>query len=384
MVNLKKLLPANSIFHHWLASRYLIETPVAFDLACGISALGALLKREVWVDQIKWKIYPNMSVMLVGPSGIGKDTAIDGAEEILQEINSIKVIGGRTSESIFEQMYNLGNPACAVILAHEMSAFFGKKDYQASLVQDLTDLMSTKPYKDISNKGDLYKNPQGKRILKPTLTLMAGSTPEWLHTAMPVGSLEGGFFGRFLILTETKPKRLVPLIKYSSTNEEQRISLNAKTQFISGLREVVSKNLSRGEIILLREAQDAYGNWYANRTRYFSPLTQPYAHRCRDHVLRLALLCAVSCGNGYINSEDIEFATGVITHLASTLDTTIAPPNMEHKVGREIKEILPASMATILRSFGSTYSLKSLKEAVVFLLESKQIKKGEDGVYMIV
>ena len=100
-----ELIP-NGLLKSWVESRRILETPVGFDLAVGISAIGACLRRNVWIDQIQFKVYPNISVLLVGPSGIGKDTAINGVASLLQ--GNVGVIGGRTAETIVTTMMEIG------------------------------------------------------------------------------------------------------------------------------------------------------------------------------------------------------------------------------------------------------------------------------------
>lgn len=346
---------------------------MSFDLVCGLAAIGASLRRQIWVDQVKWKIYPNMSVLLVGPSGIGKDTAIDGAEEIIQALGSVKVIGGRTSETLLEAMSKLGNPACAVVLAHELSAFIGRKDYQQNMIQDLTDLMSTKAYKDISLKSDMF----GKRIMQPTLSMLSGSTAEWLHKAMPPDSLEGGFFPRFLILYEEIPKKNVPLIKYSLAPGDIKRSTGLKETFFAAGIQILDRFKTPGEISPLNDAQALYDKWYGERLRYFSPLTADYAHRCRDHMLRVAMLSAACRLKNYIDEEDIYFSIELVKSIGATLDRVVASPTIEATIVTKIERMLPATGHSIYGHLGKIYKRRDIMEAFALMNASGQIRERE-------
>lgn len=377
----RKAIPKDSLLTLWVDSRSIIETPIAFDVACAIAATGASLKRNAWVDQVKWRVYPNMSILLVGPSGIGKDTAIDGGEEIIRAIDRVRVVGGRTSETLLEQFYNLGDPAAGVILAHELSAFFGKKDYQASMIQDLTDLMSTKGYKDISLKSTMA-TMGCKRIQRPTPTVIGGSTAEWIHTGLPPGALDGGFLPRFLIVCEEYAKKHVPLVKYSISPAERKESNELQDAFFKGVRQNVLEVSTPTEYPIIPEARSIHDNWYANREKYFPAIARAYAHRCRDHLLRISLISAILRSRVVIDEVDITFGITLINYIASKIDSAVALPSAEARIGKDILAVLPSTQDKILRILTKFHTLKAIREAQVMLLESRQMNYNKgDGVY---
>ena len=371
MQSLQANLPKDSILHSWLQSRSIIEPPVSYDLLTAMSAIGAMLKRNVWIDQVKFRIYPNMSVLLIGPSGIGKDTAIDGAEEILQAFDKVRIVGGMTSEALCDAMLG-ADPASAVILAPEFSDFFGSKDYQKDMVKTITELLSTKNYKDISTK-----SRPNVRIKHPTLTVLGGSTPSWLHKAMPEEAMSGGFYPRFVIICEQQPKREVAWVKLSIPQAEQDAARLAGQRFFKDLADVLRDIGAAGEIQPTKEAQGLYEEWYHKRRSYFSRAAQAYAHRCRDHGLRIAMLCAISRGKVQMDSKDISFALDVIQHIASRVDEALAPPHIEGQIARVILSMLPAKRQAIYEQL-SSYRQRDIKDAFQLLGESHQvISKGE-------
>jgi len=183
------LIPKDSLLLEWCKILSTTEVPVSYQVACGVSLIGVLCKRSVYIDQqpiggVGWKVYPNQSVMLVGPSGIGKDTAINFTQRQLEKYGSIPIIGGRTIEALYQRLISIGDPAVAYLPIGELTSFLGGKDYQKSMTQEITNLLSSNESVDISNKGDLtFSGP--KVIKRPTITMHCGSTIEWLHKAMP-------------------------------------------------------------------------------------------------------------------------------------------------------------------------------------------------------
>jgi len=337
-----------------------------------MSALGCLLKRNVWVDQLKWKVYPNLSLLLVGPSGIGKDVAIRAASNLIQAFNPDLDIGGKTMEVIVDQLLRLGDPAAAFIAAPEITAFLGGKDYQKSMVQELTDILSTGDQVNVS----LKSFGGGKRlILHPTLTMMAGSTEEWLHKAMPEGSLEGGLFPRFLIVCEEYNNRNIPLLKYSLSHSEIRDSKEGEHNFLGGVATLLERFSSPSEITPNQQAIDSYTNWYYNRFKYFTKSTSSYANRSRDQVLRVAMICAISRGHSYMDLGDMEFAQYLMNYVASTIDKATLPPTIDGQIAKRIKLLLPTSTAKIIKELSKSYQLRQINEGLRMLVDGEEIKK---------
>lgn len=367
-------LPKDSIFHLWLEARSVLETPISFDLFPAMSAVGAMLKRTCWIDQVEFRIYPNMSVLLVGPSGIGKDTAIDGAEWIIQQTDAVRIVGGKTPETITSVLQQIGDPAAAVIPAGELSEFFGSKDYQQDMVGVITDLLSTKDYKDIS-----LKSRPNMRILRPTLTMLGGSTRDWLHKAMPEEAMSGGFYPRFLIICEELPKHTVAWIKYSVTENERLRSNAAKSQFVAAVHRIVRDYTDIGEMVPQDGAQEAYEKFYNERTKYFSPVASAYAHRCRDTVLRIAMLCAISRFHRYLDRDDFGFATAVIQYVGGKIDTALAPPTMHARFVTDLYKMLPATKTVLWKQLSKKYDPFLIQRSMQFLVEGGLVSLRDKG-----
>lgn len=369
MSDLLKALPSDSCFHLWLSARSIIETPVSFDLACAMSAFGACFKRSIWVDQVHWKVYGNMSTLLVGGSGVGKNTAIDGATEILDNFG-VPTIGGKTIETITDQLYKIGDPAAAVLKAEELSDFIGKKDYQQGILQGITDLLDTKAYKDISLKSD----PRPRRISHPTLTILAGSTPDWLHTALPPEAMDGGFFPRFVIVCDNKIKRHVPLIK-SLPAGEVAFATQARDKFFEATREHIKNLYDKGEYTWEAEAEATYNEWYETRASSFSPLASAYAHRCRDHVIRFGMLTAASRGITRIEGPDMHFALAFITYIAERIDNAMASPNKESTCSKAIVAMLPCTRQKVFLELSKSWPSRTIKDAIGLLHDTGQLQE---------
>ena len=149
-------IPADSILHHFINYMSWTESALAFQVAGGLSAIGAVLRRNRWFDQRTWRVWPNQSVMFIGPSGVGKDTIIDQLGDTLRSVNHLvhlPVMGGTTFESISCRLVNWPEerrPTSVYIPLPEMSTFFGKADYQRTTITMMTNMLSAGKEVDIS------------------------------------------------------------------------------------------------------------------------------------------------------------------------------------------------------------------------------------------
>jgi len=109
------------------------EAPRRFYYWAALSAVSAVLKDNVWFDMAKaYKLYPNIYVLLYGPSGVRKGPAIALAERVVKKVDSTRVINGRSSiEAIIKELGTFqtreGGKApfkdsCGFVVASELSS----------------------------------------------------------------------------------------------------------------------------------------------------------------------------------------------------------------------------------------------------------------------
>ncbi|MDE1766589.1 MAG: DUF3987 domain-containing protein [Thaumarchaeota archaeon] len=370
-----KNIPTDSILTHWVRYLSMSEIPTNYQIACGLTALGSLLRRNRYIDQIEFKVWPCQSVLLIGPSGIGKDTIINRVVRVMDVTGGVPVMGGTTYEGIAARLAQLGKPACAYIPAHELTAFFGRSEYQQTMLAGMTNILSCGDKVDITTKGAIFRdgNFTGHPvyIYQPTVTMHGGSTVEWLHKQMPEGTLEGGFLGRFLIMCEEFGSKHVPLVKTDKTQAEIKALWNQLDSWMAGVKTIVDECRKPAEVHLLPEAEEIYGNWYHNRFRLFSRAVLPYANRSRDMVLRIALLMAISRGHyRWIEGVDMDFAIALIQEVAQRIDKVVIPPARGAAIAAKIMDMLPCPERTIYAALGDRYQTRDIFEALDLLRRS--------------
>lgn len=339
------------------------------------------------MDQVNWRVYPVLRLLLVGPSGLGKDTAIKPAMDSLRELGHPPVVGGRTFEKIVRDIALMPPiQGCheVVLPAPEITALIGKQDYKEGIIQGLTDLLSDA--EGPVNMGIKSEKDKPSILYKPTITMFAGSTVDWLHKAAPDGALEGGFFPRFLIIPEEYNSRHVPLLKFDMTKAEQLERKRAVARWqnwLHKLRASIAHRRKPREISIEVRAAALYTAWYYNRRKYFADSVRPYAERSRDQVLRLAMIHAIAIDRLYVTPEDIKFGIMVMNYIGQKLASVIIPPAPEAQAASDILSILPADRGRIIASLVRKHGRKRLDQALSNLLDGQEISRNPNtGKYV--
>lgn len=364
-------IPPDSKLKLFLDIMKVTEVPDSYSYTIGLSLIGAILRRYVYVNQVLWKVYPTIRTFLVGPSGIGKDTTIDEAEKILRGVRrKLPIIGGRTYENMLKELSQQTPPHIAYVPVYELTSLMGKKDYQSGIMEGLTNILSDKDYVNASIKSD--KKPV--ILFKPTLTLHVGSTKEWLQRNTPDGAMDGGFFPRFVVVVEEYTGKHRPLIKHSVTPQEHRASDKGREDLTAWLDELAEKFRGKGqEIYLTLEAVELYDEWYRARHKMFPPTVRPYAERSRDQVLRFAMIMAISRDKDFIDAPDVQFGVDLMAYLAIRIDQAMLPTTIEARCAQEILKLLPASQSSLMGTLTQQYPRRKILDALENLRDSNRI-----------
>ncbi len=97
-----------------------------------------------------------------------------------------------------------------------------------------------------------------------------------------------------------------------------------KVAFLEEVVKIVKRyQYDAREIVPTLAARDFYTNWYNNRFKYFGPTVRPYANRSRDHLHRIAMLMAISRGNGYLEEVDYRFGAEMVRDVAEKIEVAL-------------------------------------------------------------
>lgn len=328
-------LPKDSWFTDWMKVWPLAESPKSFILFSGMACLGAALGRKIYFSLDVHKVYPLLNLLLIGPSGLGKSTAMrDIAINHLipplpEDIKPGLLTGKSTKEAIHQDLVVMPK---SIIMASELANLFSKEKYNEGMIPYFTDLLDLAPARVRTKSG-------GNMIIqRPECCVMGGSTKQWLQDMLPSTAGEGGFLPRFLIVKEDyKHQRIADPRRHM--NDMQRSELaTAREKVIYDFVRLV--RINEGLIDFADyEASDEYTQWYDT----FSPQSgalAPFAARAGAHVLRLSLLVAVSCGRQTITGDDVRTGICLYNYTTDRLAEVVVPLSPEGKKVSKIMEMI--------------------------------------------
>jgi len=302
------------------------ESPDLFTYWAGLSIVAAVQGRKTWFNWGRYRIYPNMYVVLAGPAAVRKSTSANTAVRLIKKYLKDEIKFGpadtagkkqgllaqfidaykEPEEDELKDLDNLfgedSNPFLKetikkkpvsphkdlYVVADEISNFLGVSAYE--LIALLTQLFEPQ---------DEYHYKLAKSsvtIRKPGLNLLLCGTPTDISRSLTTESLQQGFVSRttFVYSGQKKPK----VFWAEELDEEKEKTLGKSLSFIH--------YQMRGPCSItdqaLRKLKYIYEIEHAkiDDSRFVS-----WEHRRMNHIIKLAM--NIAAGNaGIVKSKAIE------------------------------------------------------------------------------
>lgn len=378
MHELQKLLPKDSWFREWLEIFPLCEAPRSYLLVAAFSALGAAIGRGVYFAHDVHTLFPMLNILLIGPSGIGKTTSLELGSGLIRSSPELLehtpvILGKATPEKLHEDL--VAAPK-SIIFAEELAAFFNKQKYMEGMVPYVTALLN---YPDVV---ELRTRHEGvTRVENPAVTIMGGSTPEWLQDQLPDSATTGGFLARFFIVFEEYKFRRIALPGLAMGREAKRALEDKRDQVIREFGTLVTA--ASGEMVFSDwTAIDEYTKWY-NEYRPESGFLSPFAARAGEFILRLACLCAISRKHSRIDRYDIRFSIRFYELCARKLGRVVIPFSPDgklldqvlHSIGQ--REMSQVEIRRAMRNVASAHRVDLLVDSLLASEDLVRLKNGQ-------
>ena len=296
------------------------ESPISYHKWCALSAVAGALQRRVYLRWGHEIIYPNLYIVLIGPSGrTRKGTALGIAKDILKDIPGITVTpessSGRQAMilAMKRASLNFQDPTDGKIKYHcsvtafseELSVFLGQGDI--AYLSNLTDWYDSKEDWEYETVG------RGKDTLHGLcLNLMGGTAPDWIQSMIPHEAVGGGFTSRIIFIVEERKRKIVPEHTLTARELELKESLTNDLERISKLA---------GQMFMTDACKEKYVAWYIEQDKQMSaghPAIDDsrfsgYCERRATHLRKLLLTCcAARSDNLVIEEEDFDRALGLL------------------------------------------------------------------------
>ena len=241
------------------------EIPKGFHGWAALSLIAALAEKRVWFEKFKGsKMYPNIYVLLIGPSGIGKGGAIGQAMRVLSasELDpEINIYRGSTTHAHLEDL--LGKPVRTEegeyvqpsshlwLIMDELAHNLGEKNLAERFIKMVTEL-----YTGDYNLSGGTRTHGLRTILKPSVNWFAGTTIDWLFDAIATKEVFSGFTARVFFCFRDYIDIRFPEPMSPPDYDEVMGHLVNKIRAIS---------LAEGEFQLTPEARRIKNKWYETR-----------------------------------------------------------------------------------------------------------------------
>lgn len=295
------------------------EAPDSFIAWSCFSVLGAVMKRKFFIQDGLFTIYPNQYIILVSPPGVGKGTAINFVWKLVREgpPGLANYISDRvTAPKIIERIANgwngplksvgqqlLAGPRdhSATIFSTELSQLLGASEQMLDFLCEAWD----------RNEYDYDTKTSGSAFIKGMATSLIGATvPDHLRNIDKNRnmSIKGGFTSRCLFIYEDVGSRFIlhpPPIESNASSMKMLADLKNDVLHIA--------SLPGGEYCYTPAAQihfDRFISAMRTGTRDDTEIIQHFKARIRTHILKLAMVVAISRHDGRI-IDDIDMTTAI-------------------------------------------------------------------------
>jgi hypothetical protein len=292
-----------------------VETPRSWlwwSLVCSISAAAG---NNYFLRTLKGAVIykPNIYVMLLGESGLGKGFPINLSKNLVKIADVTRVIAGRSSIQAIVKELSLAYTREHKSIIVDSRGFIVNGELSTAIIQDpssltiLTDLYDGNYNPEWTN---LLKGSGAEKLKEPYITALFGSSPSHFYESVPQVNIEGGYIGRNLIVYEERRHQDSDLLD----DDDSDSSSFPYEKFTGHLEKIANYS---GRMIPLSETKKVFNTWRRQwRERQQADKTG-FSNRVPDHVLKVAMCLALSRQDFtlIIEKGDIEEAIDRVTSL---------------------------------------------------------------------
>ena len=280
------------------------EAPKNYLFWAAISAIAGVLKNNVFFKEGLYTLYPNQYIILAGPPGIGKGTAINFAWKMTKNGTGAKHANILTDKATIPAILEIiakGWPGGIQIiggavvgnLEHSCSIIASELQTLLSSTGDPTTLATFCQLWDQQEYENRTKN-QGTNIIKDMcVNLIGGTVPDYIRSMeRELGSfVAGGFTARCIFIFEEKKSKELPFIKPIDKDPKSK----AKYDRLINDIDHIAKNV-RGEYTLNTEAELEFQKEYPTMSPAYddSEAMLNFKARMKTHIYKLAMVLMAS------------------------------------------------------------------------------------------
>jgi len=372
-----------------------VETPDSWIFWSLVSAVSAVAANAYTLRTLKGNLlyYPNLYIILMGESGLGKGFPINLSKRLVQKAECTRVIAGRSSiQAIIQELSSFrqvqGKPIIADSRGHIING-----ELSTALIKDpmalncLTDLFDRNFNPEWVN---LLKGDGAEKLKEPYVTCLFGTSPAHFYDSVPQANIEGGYIGRNLVIYEEKRSKDLDLLDSEEESiDDDKFNNYIIPKYIPHLQRI-SKNKAR--MVPDTNARIHYNTWRrewrATQAKYND--RTGFVNRVPDHTLKLAMCLALARyeNNTIINEADVTEAIEKVTGLIYASNKASEGGGLDPQAAQTKKVVdflinAPENQLTrtelLVRGYGNYDSL-TLDKILDTLMDMKWIIRQKVGV----
>lgn len=290
------------LLNDWINS-YMVYTedsdpPRTYRLWTAVSVVAAALQRKCYIPWGGDKMFPNLYIILVGPSGCRKGTAMKPGQRMLRELQIPMAHEATTYQALIRRLRQVNatdiTPEGAPQFHASMTVF--SKEFTVFLGYQNRELMSALcDWYDCDDKW-VYDTKQAgtDHIDGVWLNLIGGTTPELIQSSMPIDAIGGGLTSRIVFIYERKKDKLIYWPMETSEDKELYRKLVLDLEAI---------HMLSGEYKISEPFMEKWVSWRDHNEGnppFENPRFDGYMERRPSHILKLSMVFSASRGGSLI------------------------------------------------------------------------------------
>lgn len=302
-----------------------VETPTSWLWWSFLTCISAAAGNNYYLTTLKGDLSykPNLYVILLGESGLGKGFPINRAKLLVTKAGVTRVISGRSSIQAIVQDLSRTKTVEGKAPIGDSRGFITNGELGSAFISDpqalhiMTDLFDGHYNPEWVN---LLKGDGAEKLKNPYITTLFGANPTVFYASIPDDNITGGYVGRNLIIYEEKRSHNVDLLDEAETDNKDTTGDNSKfdnviiPRFVPHLINISAK---KGQLVPTNKARGLFNEWRKNwRASQVADKTG-FLNRVPDHVLKVSMCLALSEWefNGEIAEGHMEEAITKVTSL---------------------------------------------------------------------
>lgn len=323
------------------------EAPLLYRTWTGLSVIAAALQRKCYTV-IEGKVFPNMFVALIGPSGIRKGTAMSPGLSLLNAVGIKLSSNAVTRQALIRALRKSGDSGVPIIggklaihssltvFSKEFTVFMGYKDLD--FVAALCDLYDCDDRWEYGTKNEELSDT----ITNVWLNMIGATTPDSFISSIPEDAIGGGLTSRIILVYADKEEAIIP----DPWNVPAEFQL--EKDLITDLTEI------SGMIGEFEKSEDflnhRYLDWYEEARKkppFDDAKFKGYNRRRAIHLIKVCMIVNASRSDDMVlDEQDFDKALEILTATERDM------PKVYYGFGRSDFSGVLANVLTMLATHG--------------------------------